>query len=174
MRQPDAIRVFGLAKLAEMPPESSSNMMSPHLLGQMVAVPSRALDVATQGTFSAPTPREAEEMNSYARAGVVGGLSGAALSAIVAAMLKRPMLPHLAVGTGSGLLSGIARQYDQSSDPPGLSPVYTIPSGLRLGALTGALAGIPLGRATGMGVFPGILSGALSGAAGGGAVSSFV
>jgi hypothetical protein len=113
-------------------------------------------------------------MNSYTRSGIVGGLAGSAVSALFAILTKQPILPHLGVGAGAGILSGITRQYDQNSDPPGLSPIYTIPAGLRLGGLTGALAGLPLGRLTGAGMLSGALSGALGGAAGGGAVSSFI
>lgn len=170
MRTTNDIRNFGLTKLAQ----SSGAMPDPHMLGQIVSAPSRALDVASTGTFSAPTPQEAATMNSYVRSGIVGGLAGTAVSALFAILTKQPILPHLAVGAGAGLLSGITRQYDQNSDPPGLSPIYTVPSGLRLGGLTGALAGLPLGRLSGAGMLSGALSGALGGAAGGGAVSSFI
>jgi len=151
-----------------------AEITSPEMLGQIVSAPSKAMNVATMGTFSTPTPQEAASMNAYTRAGIVGSLTGGAVASLLAAITKRPVIPHLGVGLGAGLLAGISRQYDQNADPPGLSPVYTIPAGLRLGALTGALAGAPLGRITRAGIFPGILSGALSGSAAGGAVSSFI
>jgi hypothetical protein len=167
------IRNFGLTKLAQdVPPDAT--MLDPHVFGQIVSAPSKAIDVATTGTFSAPTPQEADAMNAYMRSAIVGGATGTAISAILAAITKRSIPRHMAVGLGSGILSGIARQYDQASDPPGLSPVYTIPSGLRLGGLTGALSGAALGRLTGAGVIPGLLSGGLSGAVSGRAVSSFI
>jgi hypothetical protein len=170
MRTINVIRKFGLMKLAQ----GMSGTFSPEMLGQLVAAPGKALDVATMGTFSAPTPQEADTMNSYAQSSIVGGLTGGALGALLAGVTHRPVLPHFLTGLGAGALSGIARQYDQSSDPPGLSPVYTIPAGLRLGALTGAIAGVPLGKLTGAGYLPGLLTGLLSGATAGGSVSSFI
>jgi hypothetical protein len=161
------IRQYGLMKLAQGPAPD------PQFIGQMASVPSRAFDAASMGVLSAPTPEQASSMNDYMRSGIVGGITGGAIATLLAAIMHRPILPHLGVGTGAGLLAGLARQYDKDSDPPGLSPVYTIPSGFRLGALTGAIAGVPLGRFARTGMLAGGLTGAISGGVSGGAVSNF-
>jgi hypothetical protein len=169
MRTANDIRFFGMMKLAQEP-----EITHQQAVGHLLASPARALDVATTGTFSAPTPQEAASMNSYARSSIAGGLTGGALATILAAVTKRSVLPYMLTGIGTGTLAALARQYDQASDPPGLSPVYTVPAGLRLGALTGAVAGAPLGKLFRAGMLPGAIVGALSGAAAGGAVSSFI
>ena len=89
-------------------------------------------------------------------------------------LAKRNPLTHGLLGAGTGALAALLRHYDQSSDPPGLSPVYTIPAGLRLGALTGAIGGGLAGKYTSLGALPGLLSGGASGALGGAIVSSMI
>lgn len=170
MRSAKDIRNFGLMKLAQQEPE----ITGAQAMGHVLSAPARALDVATTGTFSVPTQQQAAELNSYVRSGVAGGLTGGALATLLAAVTKRSILPFMLTGLGTGALAGLARNYDQTSDPPGLSPVYTIPAGMRLGALTGAVAGLPLGKLTRLGAIPGGLVGGLAGAAGGGVVSNFV
>ena len=167
------ITQLGLGKLAEM-----ANMPLESL--QSYPAPPKPLRIgedvrgAIKTLYTAPTPHEINQMNAYTRAGLVGGITGSAISTLLAALLKRPALPALGVGAGAGLLAGVLRQYDQSSDPPGLSPVYTIPAGLRLGALTGGISGGALGHLTGAGVVPGAIGGALAGGISGGVVSNFV
>lgn len=124
--------------------------------------------------FRAPTPQEASDMESYPKAAILGTLGGGAAGTLLGALAKRNPLKFGGIGAGAGALAALIRHYDQSSDPPGLSPVYTIPSGLRLGALTGAGSGALLGKLTGTGVLPGLLAGVGAGAVGGGLVSGMV
>ncbi len=132
------------------------------------------LSQVSMNPLHAPTQQEVKDLESYPRAGLLGALAGGATGTLFGALTKRKPLMFGGLGAGAGALSALLRHYDQRSDPPGLSPVYTIPSGLRLGALAGGGAGALLGKATGLGVLPGLLAGAGSGAAGGGIVSNMV
>lgn len=153
---------YGLAKLAqyEYPQEQES-------------VPSTASPVVVN-PFRAPTPQEAADMDSYPKAAILGLLGGGAAGTLMGTLAKRNPLSYGALGAGTGALAALIRHFDQSSDPPGLSPVYTIPSGLRLGALVGGGAGAALGKATGLGILPGLLAGAGSGSVGGALASGMV
>lgn len=195
MRTRDELYRLGMAKLADATPGESAYAAPdwedmPQLYRSETPEPTTApkptmtdkakqlvhtsLNDAAIGTFRAPTPAEHHSWNNYARSATVGGLSGAALATLLAVLTKQKVLPHLGIGASTGLLAGTVRQFDQDSDPPGLSPVYTIPAGLRLGALVGGVAGLPLGHLTGAGILPGLLSGAAAGAIAGGSASSFI
>lgn len=127
-----------------------------------------------------PSPQDTKAMDEYATSGVLGGLGGAATATMLAALLKQKMLPSVATGTGIGALAAMHRQYDKEGDPPGLSPVYTIPAGMRLGALTGGVAGAGLGGLLGgkskrvSGLLRGALMGVPTGAVGGGLASDMI
>jgi len=131
----------------------------------------------TAGITRAPTPLEAHEMDSYSKAGLLGLLGGSAAGLLAGMVLPgKQMIRHGLLGAGAGLLGGIGRHYEQSSEPPGLSPVYTIPGGIRTGGALGAIGGglgahfLPMG----MKLVPGILSGAASGAIGGALASQMI
>lgn len=166
MRSHKSLRSLGLSKLAQdlgyeyqdNPPE----VRSPSGGGFAV------------NPFRAPTPQEASDMDAYPKAGILGGLAGGAAGVLLGALAKRNPLQYGALGAGTGAAAALLRHYDQSSDPPGLSPVYTIPSGLRLGGLTGVGTGALLGKTTRLGTLPAMLAGGLTGAVGGGIVSGMV
>jgi len=124
--------------------------------------------------FRPPSQPQVAEAQSYGQAGLLGALAGAATGVAGGSLFKRNPLAYGAMGAGTGLLAAIVRNFDQRSDPPGLSPVYTLPAGASLGALTGAVSGAALGKLTGFGVIPGALVGAGGGATGGTIVSGMV
>ena len=130
----------------------------------------------TAGLTRAPTPTEAQAMDSYTKAGLLGLLGGAATGLLSGTVLPGNVVGHGILGAGAGLLGGLGRHYEQSSEPPGLSPVYTIPGGLRTGAPLGAISGglashfLPLG----LKVVPGAVTGLASGAIGGALASQMI
>ena len=159
MMPSSTIRILGLTKLAE----GLDYQYAPEQQPSAIVHP-----------FRSPTPQEVSVMDSYPKAAILGALGGGAAGTLLGALAKRNPLQYGALGLGTGALAALVRHFDQSADPPGLSPVYTVPAGLRLGALTGAGGGALLGKLTGTGVLPGLLAGAASGAVGGGIVSGMV
>lgn len=115
----------------------------------------------------APTRSEVKEDEDYLRDFLIGSTVGAAGGALTGLALKRNILGAILLGLGTGGAAGVVRSFDKRSDPPGLNPIYTVPSGARLGALTGAITGLGLGRATGFGMLPGLAIGTVSGTLGG-------
>jgi hypothetical protein len=121
-----------------------------------------------------PEVSEPKSDGTYLRSALIGALSGSGIGAIGSKLLKKNMGASAGIGAATGLLAGLTREYDQRSDPVGLSPIYTIPAGASLGGLTGAVSGAGLGKYTRYGVIPGALLGAAAGAAGGTAVSDWI
>jgi len=129
------------------------------------------------GWTRAPTASEAQELDSYSKAALLGLLGGAATGMLGGAVFpKASPIRHSLLGALAGTVGGLTRHYEQSSEPPGLSPVYTIPGGFRTGLATGGIAGGLAGHFLpfGVGAIPGAISGALSGGVGGALASQMI
>ncbi len=158
----------GLIKLAEgledQPPRRQEEDLEPKKKGVQYSL----------NPLHPVSPREVEEAQGYGQASMLGALSGGATGVILGGAMRKNPFTYGAIGAGSGLLAAIARHYDQAADPPGLSPVYTVPAGARLGTPVGAVTGGLLGKVTKFGIIPGALLGAAAGGVGGSIVSGMV
>lgn len=190
MMRREEIQYLGLCKLAEL---SVGSLTQDDLMQAMAikayeeqmqqamqqqAMRQQAHEQPQQGAqfnpLRPPSQVEQERMHSYNQAGLLGAVSGTAAGTIGGKLLQRNPLSSAGIGAATGLLAALVRNFDQRSDPPGLSPVYTLPAGASLGALTGGISGAGLGRLTRYGILPGALVGAASGALGGTVVSGTV
>ena len=129
---------------------------------------------STLNPFRHHTPRQAKDLQSYPQAALLGSLAGGITGLGVSTLLKKNRATFGAIGAVTGLIAALVRHYDHLSDPPGLSPIYTVPAGASLGALSGALAGGAIGKASKFGLASGALMGAGAGAMGGAAASGLV
>lgn len=136
--------------------------------------PMRDMERFTPVGMQPPIPDELNAFDTYPRAAITGALGGGTAGVLLGALMKNNKLGLGVLGAGTGAAAALMRHYDQNSDPPGLSGVYTIPAGLRLGGLAGLILGGVAGKATGLGALKGAIGGALSGATGGALVSRMV
>ena len=117
--------------------------------------------------LNAPSLHATQVGNDYIKDVLIGSLIGAAGGAGMGSLLRKPLPLSILLGVGTGGLAGLLRSYDKRSDPPGISPRFTIPAGARLGAVAGALSGAGLGHYTGYGSLAGALAGTAAGTLGG-------
>lgn len=122
----------------------------------------------------APRTEELKKDEAYLKILAQGLLAGGAAGVLSGALAKQNPITHSLLGALSGGVGAITRRFDLGADPPGLSPVYTVPAGARLGALAGGLTGAAAGRLSGAGILPGLLTGAISGATGGAVASPWI
>jgi hypothetical protein len=122
----------------------------------------------------APRMEELKKDEAYLKILAQGLLAGGAAGVLAGALTKQNPLAHSLLGALSGGVGAVTRRFDLGADPPGLSPVYTVPAGARLGALSGGLTGAAAGRISGLGALPGLLTGVISGAAGGTIASPWI
>ena len=180
MMHRDKIREYGMSKLAEgVLPYYNYPDPEPNEYGYIQREPVAMPSAVVRNQFTAPSEKEMGALNNYMKAMWLGALAGGTLGTGMGALFKgrraATMPLGAALGAAIGAGSGMLRHYDQSADPPGLSPIYTVPAGLRLGALAGgAIGGVAGAKLKGLGMLKGLLGGAVAGSAGGGIVSGMV
>jgi len=172
---------LGLENLEQQAPEEGvSPQISPALAAllstqeQMPKTKRPSMTARYINPLRAPKAEELKEEEAYLKALAEGALAGGAGGTLAGVLARRNPIPYLLMGAGTGGIGGLVRRFDVGADPPGLSPVYTIPAGARLGALTGALSGAALGRLSRFGVVPGALTGTLAGGLGGAVASPWI
>ncbi len=175
------IAQLGIQKLAEDAPQRGPSSADLQALQQALAQVNAPQQQPEKDSLTryinplhAPRMEELKKDEAYLKVLAQGLLAGGATGVLSGALMRQNPLRHALLGSAAGGIGAITRRFDMAADPPGLSPVYTVPAGARLGALAGGLSGGVLGRLSGSGILPGLLSGVVGGAAGGAVASPWI
>ncbi len=181
MMNADHIAQLGLQKLAEDAPQRGPTSVDLQALQQALAQvnpqakpPKKDSLTRYINPLHAPRMEELKKDEAYLKVLAQGLLAGGATGVLTGALIRQSPLKHALLGSAAGGIGAITRRFDLAADPPGLSPVYTVPAGARLGSLAGGLSGGILGRLSGSGILPGLLTGAVSGATAGAVASPWI
>ena len=116
-------------------------------------------------------PMGSHNLFTYPSSGLIGGAVGALGGGLLSKVFRGSIRNGVLAGGLGGATGALVRRYDMANDPPGLSSVYSIPAGAKLGLLAGGAMGLANGLVRKKSILPSVLLGMAGGGLGGAIIS---